>query len=145
MKLKKEFDVYLANLGVLTIKLHNLHWNVEGSHFMSVHLLTEGEYEKSFERMDQVAEHAKMFGVIPVSTAKEFLEIADIKEVESKKFGCNEALEILLSDLETMRKSATDLRNKCDKEGWFSAVSMLEDHITDYNKQIWFVKATLAK
>lgn len=145
MKLEKEFNVYLANLSVLTLKLHNLHWNVEGQTFMSVHLFTEGEYQKSFKRMDEVAEHTKMFGVVPASTLKEHLALSEIKEVESKKFTCQEALSIALDDIVLLRDSATKLRNACDKEGWFSAVSMLENHVSDYNKQIWFLKATLAK
>ncbi len=145
MKLEKDFNKYLANLAVLSIKFHNLHWNVEGETFMSVHLFTEAEYTKAFERMDEVAEHFKMFNTLPVSEMGEYLKIATIKEEKTKKFKCNEALSIVLADLETMRDEAISLRDGCDKENWFSAVAMLEAHVTDYNKQIWFLKATLAK
>lgn len=144
MKHLKEFNQYLANLAVLTIKLHNIHWNVEGTQFMPVHQFTEAEYDKSFERMDAVAEHLKMFGIIPASTTKEYLELATIKEVPAQKFCCCEALKIVLADLELMREEATALRNACDEENWFSAVGLLEEHVADYNKQIWFLKAMLA-
>lgn len=143
--LEKEFNQYLANLSVWTIKLHNLHWNVKGEQFMSAHTFTEEEYEKSFERMDDVAEHCKMFGVIPASTMKEHLKLATIKEEPSREFGWKETYEIVLADLEALRQEATDLRNACDEEGWFTAVALFEDHVADYNKQIWFLRTTLSK
>lgn len=145
MKLLNEFNVYLANLAVFTIKLHNIHWNVEGEQFVPCHLFTEAEYDKSFERMDGIAEHFKMYGLIPASTMKEYLELATIKEEPSRKFDCREAYEIVLADLELLRKQATELRHAADKEGWFSAVAHFEEHVNDYNKQIWFLKATLSK
>ncbi len=145
MKLEKKFNQYLADLALWTMKLHNLHWNVEGDQFMQVHIFTEKEYDKSFERMDVIAEHCKMFDFIPASTMKEYLSLASLKEEPSKKFTCTEVLEILLSDMELMRKQATELRNACDEENWFSATAIFEEHVADYNKQIWFLKATLAK
>lgn len=145
MTLEKEFNQYLANLVVWTAKLHNIHWNVEGLQFVAVHEFTEAEYEKAFERMDGVAEHFKMYGHIPASTLKEYLELATIKEVEPKKFTCKEGLELVLEDMELMRTMATELRNASDEQGWFSAVSMFEDHVNDYNKQIWFIKSILSE
>ncbi len=144
MKLQQEFNQYLANISVLTMKLHNIHWNVEGATFASVHEYTDAEYEKFFDRMDEVAELFKMFGHTPKSTLKEYLEIATIVEEPTRKFGCEEGLKIYKTDLEAMRQEAIDLRKACDEEGWFSAVAILEAHIEDYNKQIWFMNATLA-
>lgn len=143
-KLEKEFNQYLANLAIWTAKLHNLHWNVEGSLFPAVHEYTDVLYNKTFQQMDEVAEHFKMFGLIPESTMKKYLEIAKIKEEPSRKFECKEVLEIILKDMELMRDEATELRNACDKEGWFLAVSIFEEHIAGYNKEIWFIKATLS-
>ena len=50
-----------------------------------------------------------------------------------------------MADLELLRKEAIELRNAADAEGWFSAVNFLEDHVDDYNKQIWFLRSMLAK
>ena len=40
---------FLANLGVLFVKLHNIHWNVVGKHFMRIHTYTEELYDQVFE------------------------------------------------------------------------------------------------
>lgn len=141
--LLKEFNQYISNLSLWTIKLHNIHWNVVGKQFLPVHQFTEAEYEKAFERLDAVAEHCKMYNAMPASTMKEHLQLATLKEEPTREFTCKEALEIVHADLESLRKEATELRNACDKEGWFSAVALLEEHVNDYNKQIWFLRAML--
>ncbi len=144
-KLEKEFNVYLADQAVMTAKLHNIHWNVQGMQFVRVHEYTESEYEKAFERMDEVAEHLRKFDIVPASTLAEYLQLATIKEEPSRTFGYVEGLTIVLADLELLRKEAIELRNAADAEGWFSAVNFLEDHVDDYNKQIWFLRSMLAK
>lgn len=142
MKLQKEFNEYLADLGVITFKLHNLHWNVEGSQFFSLHQYTEMLYDKTFEYFDGVAEHQKMFDIMPDSRLSDYIENSEIKEIEAKKFTPAEVLEILAEDMEILKNKATFLRNKCDEEGWFSAVSLFEEHVTFYNKQLWMIGAT---
>ncbi len=144
MKLEKRFNQYLANISVMIMKLHNIHWNVKGMAFVQVHEFTEQKYDEFFEKLDVIAELFQMYDHIPVSTLKEQLEIATIKEEPTRKFSDKEAIEIVLKDFEQMRKEATELRNAADDENWFSAVAILEEHVDDYNKQIWFMKSMLA-
>lgn len=141
--MEKMFNQYLSNLVVFTYKLHNVHWNVVGAQFHPIHIFTEGEYDKAFERTDEIAEHMRMFGYIPAASLKQFMEFATLQEVEPKLFASEEGLKIVFEDLKALREEAIALRKACDEEGYFAAVSLLEDHIADYNKQIWFVGATL--
>lgn len=143
MKLQKEFNQYLADTAVMIFKLHNLHWNVEGMQFKPVHDMTEAAYDTLFGFMDEIAEHQKMYGYIPDSKASDYLANAQIKEVDAKKFTPKEVIDLVISDYEHLRKEATELRHACDEEKWFSAVSLLEDHVSYYNKQLWFMKAML--
>ncbi len=144
MKIKNDFDLYLADLAVMTFKLHNLHWNVVGHEFMSIHKFTEMLYETTFEYYDAVAEHQKMFDSMPECRVSEFAKNATIKELEPKTFKADEVFEILKEDIEILKENAKKLREGCDNENWFSAVSLLEDQIDFYNKQLWFIEASLA-
>lgn len=144
MKLHKEFNQYLADLAVANFKFHNLHWNVTGMQFVPVHELTESLYDKFFEYFDEVAEHQKMFGVMPDSRLSDYLKNAQIQEVDAKQFDAKEVMSIVLADLKTLKAEAVALRNASDEEGYFDAVGMLEGHIAFYNKQLWFISATLA-
>ena len=51
-----KIKTYLANLAVWNVKLHNIHWNVVGPYFVSVHEYTEKLYDEVFEAYDAVAE-----------------------------------------------------------------------------------------
>lgn len=143
MRLQKEFNKYLADLAVLTFKLHNLHWNVQGNAFVAVHEFTESIYDQTFAFLDTVAEHQKIFGVTPDSRLSDYLVNAEIKEIDARVFGDNEALQIVADDLQILRRTAVELRAASDAEGWFSAVSFLEEQIAYYDKQLWFIRATL--
>ncbi|NLJ34289.1 MAG: DNA starvation/stationary phase protection protein [Firmicutes bacterium] len=142
----EHFDLtqeYLANLGVLLVKLHNIHWNVVGKHFLKIHNFTEELYDQVFEDFDEVAELLKMKKVMPLSTLEEYLEVASIEEVPAKDFTREEALQMVKEDLETMRALATDIRNTADEEGDFETVAMFEDYVAFYSKNIWFADAML--
>lgn len=141
----KDFNDYLANLAVMTFKLHNLHWNEEGLQFVQVHLYTEEVYNETFEYFDEVAEQFKMYGDTPDSKLSIYLEKATIKEIEPKKFTPEEALGIALEDLKILRDQATALRNACEEINWFSSQGLFEAHIESYNKRIWFLSAMLSK
>ena len=139
-----KLNTYLANLAVLNIKIHNLHWNIVGSQFVSVHEYLESEYDKAGERLDEVAELIRMSGEFPVANLKEYLDISTIKEIEtSKEVSIKEALEIVLSDIKLQKELALEIRKEADEADNFPVANAMEDHIEDYNKQIWFVKSSL--
>ncbi|MCB6983776.1 DNA starvation/stationary phase protection protein [Peptostreptococcus anaerobius] len=139
-----KLNTYLANLAVLNIKIHNLHWNIVGSQFVSVHEYLESEYDKAGERLDEVAELIRISGESPVANLKEYLEISTIKEIEtSKEVSIKEALEIVLSDIKLQKELALEIRKEADEADNFPVANAMEDHIEDYNKQIWFVESSL--
>lgn len=145
MKNAKSVNQYLADLALWNIKLHNLHFNVEGIPFKAIHEFLEEIYEEAFEYYDAVAELMKQQGEFPVVTVKEYLKIASLKEIESKSYEVKDALEILLGDLELMRDEALKIREEADKEDNFLLANMMEDHVEFYALKIWFTRAFLAK
>lgn len=140
----KDLNVYLANLALWNIKLHNLHFNVQGHQFKTVHEFLEEIYEEVFEYYDEVAELMKQQGATPEGSAKTYLEIATLKEIEAKDIAIADALKILAADLELMITQATDLRNAADEDGNFVLVGMLEDQVTFFSKELWFTNSYLA-
>ena len=143
MKYSKEFNQYLAGLAVINFKLHNLHWNVVGMQFMHIHKFTEELYDKFFDFFDEVAEHQKMFDIMPDCKLSDYMAKSNIKEVDPKDFAAKEVLEIVKADLAELKKEAVALRKASDEEGYFEAVALFESHIDFYNKQIWFISATM--
>ena len=95
MKKVELLNKYLSNLAVLLIKLHNLHWNVVGQQFMSIHNFTESQYDTYFVYYDDVAEALKMQGQRPLVKMKDYLAVASIQEAEDKDFSPCEVLSII--------------------------------------------------
>ena len=135
MKDFKSLNVYLSDIAVMTTKLHNLHWNVEGRNFYQTHIFTEGLYEKFFDWYDEVAEAIKMRGGFPFASLKEYVANATVKELESKKVTVDEVNEIVMNDLVAIKEEA-------DNDGDFIIVDMLEDHVAELEKNIWFLRAS---
>lgn len=141
--MSKKLDIYVANLAVNYIKLHNLHWNVVGRAFKQVHEYLEALYDETTESLDTVAEHQKMIGDFPKASFKDYLELATIKELESKDYSIDDVLKIALDDQKLLRKLATEIRNEADEKGDFTLVALMEGEVAAQNKRIWFIESML--
>lgn len=139
----KETNGYLANLGVMYFKLHNLHWNVVGPQFQAIHVYLETIYDAFAESLDEVAEYIKMEKALPIAKMSDYLELATINEIESSDYFTLAAVQILLDDIKTLLNQATSLRMYAEKVEKFSLVNILDDHIKEYNKTIWFLSSML--
>ena len=145
--MKKELvlksNKYLANINVNYVKLHNLHWNVLGLQFKPVHEYLEGLYDSMHEVFDEVAELLKMNGHYPLASLKEFLAVSEISELESKDYSVKESLEIALSDIKLLKANALELRALASEEDFYPLQVMMEDHLANYNKVVWFIESML--
>ena len=142
--LNNAINAYIANIGVGYIKLHNLHWNVVGSQFKAVHEYLESLYDAFADVLDETAELLKMAGAQPVASLKGYLAIATIQELGDEAVDQKKALEITLADLELLRDHALAIRKAADAHDCFGVANLMEDHVTNYAKQIWFLRSMLA-
>ena len=145
--MKKELvlksNKYLANINVNYVKLHNLHWNVLGLQFKPVHEYLEGLYDSMHEIFDEVAELLKMNGEYPLASLKDFLAVSEISELESKDYSVKESLEIALSDIKLLKENAVELRKLAAEDDFYPLQVMMEDHLANYNKVVWFIESML--
>ena len=140
----QKLQVYLANLSVLNIKLHNLHWNVVGKNFMQVHTFTQGLYEALFIEFDDVAELLKMREVMPASSLADYLKLSTIKELESKQFSEDEVITFIKKDLAEMIELAKAIRKDADEADDNTMVAAFDTIIANHHKNLWFIKSMLA-
>ena len=142
MKYQKELKQYLANLSVLNVKLHNLHWNVVGEQFNAIHAFTEGLYDAYFKLYDEIAEILKIKGIYPPATIKTYLELTNIDELpENVNYTTKEVLSIIISDMIIMKDLAIKIREAANEEDDFEVLSEIEDHIKEYNKNLWILNS----
>lgn len=144
--MNKTFDLlnqYLADLAILNTKLHNLHWNVTGKNFKPVHVYFEELYDDLFAKFDEVAERIKMLEGYPLARVADYLKVSKIDELDSVDITTGEAFKLVYTDYQYLAKLATDIRNYADENGDFGTVMLLEDHVSAYAKQLYFMRQSL--
>ena len=77
-----ELNKLLADEFVLYAKTRNYHWNVEGSNFMEMHKLYEGQYEQLDEIIDNVAERIRTLGHYAQARLKDYTRLTNLEEQE---------------------------------------------------------------
>ncbi|MFT6857296.1 MAG: starvation-inducible DNA-binding protein [Cyclobacteriaceae bacterium] len=76
----------LANYHVHYQKLRNFHWNVKGSDFFDLHEKfeeQEEQYHASKIANYEIAVRVSVFGGTPLSTMRDFLDNAEIKDSQT--------------------------------------------------------------
>jgi len=144
MDLYKKMNAYLADLTIFYKKVHNLHWNVQGRSFFALHAKYDEMYNELQGKIDEVAERLLSLGHTPVSSYKEALALATIKERESKPVGCVESVEIFLKDLEAIIKDTYELIELCDDNDDPGSEDTFTAYVKDYEKHRWMFKSYLA-
>ena len=69
-ELESKLNLYLANQMIDYVKKHNLHWNLKGKHFFTLHAKLEELYDEANDILDEVAERILALGGNPVSNMK---------------------------------------------------------------------------
>ncbi len=134
---------YLANVAVVYFKLHCLHWNVVGRDFLPVHAWLEELYERFAALLDELAECLKMYGEQPLATMKSYLDAATVREADAEELRSDTALSMVQEDLRTLRSQAEAIRAAAEEEGLHAVAAQMDNHLADYQKELWFLKATL--
>lgn len=134
-------NTYLADLAVLNIKIHNLHWNVVGREFKALHKMTEKIYKELQCQFDMVAEVMKMQGELPMASMAEYLEITNIEELESRDYSVGEVLDLLDEDCEKIIDTALEIRHEANEEDNFMIANMFEEFLAGFYKKSWMIKS----
>ena len=131
----------LSDIAVLNVKLHNIHWNVVGPHFISIHEYTEQLYTGFFKDYDELAERIKMLGGFPLASMEDYLKKTSIRELPSKKISDQEALQVVYDDLDTLRSQYAALHEAAATEGDFITVALAESEVGELDKELWFIRS----
>ncbi len=136
-------NVYLANLQVLYIKVHNYHWNVVGCNFFDFHERLQLVYEFIAEEIDRIAERIKMLGYMPVSNLETAVQIATVKGAPGGSFSAPVIAQSLICDFMTVvneiRRTAAIAGENNDEY----TIVLLGEAIGFFEKYIWFFCAYL--
>ncbi len=129
----------LSNLNIMYVKLHNMHYNVIGKDFLTVHVLLEKEYDVFHNLIDQVAELIKKEDKLPLGRMSDYLKEGSIKEIESKDYTSDFIYKELIQDYTIILNEVKSLRNNCKEENIIDFLNELEETL---KTKLWFFKAS---
>lgn len=140
-KLHTKMNEYLANQMVGFVKLHNLHWYVQGKGFFVLHTKFEELYDESAQIIDDLAERILAVGEKPVASLKKALEIATLPELEDKYISSEDAIVALHKDVEFWIEASKELVALAEEANDVSTADLFTGYITSYEKLLWMLKA----
>ena len=140
-ELEKKLNLYLANQLVDYVKKHNLHWNLKGTQFFTLHAKLEELYDEANDILDEVAERILALGGNPVSNMKEALSMATVKELEDGPKSTDQTIKALISDTDYWIKDSKEIAELADKEGDSVTNDMFNGYTKAYQKLAWMLKA----
>ncbi|MCC5466678.1 Dps family protein [Pelosinus baikalensis] len=136
-------NIYLANLNILFVKLHNMHWNVVGIGFFDLHEQTQILYEAIADKFDAVAERIKMLGYQPLASTQDYLEVATIRELPNTNLSSQRVAEIIIDDFCCMVSLLKKIKNMIKDAN--DDCGLLGEGICFFEKYIWFFNAYLTR
>lgn len=132
----------LANQHVLYMKTRNLHWNLTGFRFKTLHTFFEEQYEAIAEAIDKTAERMRMLGAAAPGSMAEMLKIATLTERPGALIDGEEALKLLHADHETvirdLREAIDTFDEKCHDAG---TADFLTDLIRAHENFAWMLRS----
>jgi len=131
----------LANVQVVYVKLHNYHWNIQGKQFFEIHKVTEGYYEEFAKIYDDLAERILQLGGKPLSSMKEYLEFATVKEEMAKDFIASDVTKNLMSDFEKVYDNFKEIRQLANEIDDPVTVGYAEEQMGHFEKTFWMLRA----
>ncbi|CAG7645629.1 DNA starvation/stationary phase protection protein [Paenibacillus allorhizosphaerae] len=134
----------VANWAMLYIKIHQYHWYVKGPHFYTLHQKFEELYKEVDQYMDKIAERILALGGSPVSTTKEILASATIKE-DKPGLDAEQMVAKLTADYELLIDEMGLAMQVAEEHGDDGTADMLLGMRTSLETHVWMLKSYLGK
>ncbi|GAA4792359.1 Dps family protein [Olivibacter ginsenosidimutans] len=135
----------LANYHVHYQKLRGCHWNVRGSHFFTLHAKFEELYNNAITTIDELAERILTLGKSPLSRYQDYLETAEIKEIDTIGMSDIDLVKAVVDDLEVLIALQRDLLEITDEANDEGSNDMVNAFMQFNEKQNWMLRAFLNK
>lgn len=143
-KLHAALNVQVANWSVLYTKLHNYHWFVKGPFFFTLHEKFEEFYNEAAAVVDEAAEILLASGGTPVSTMKEYLELATIEEA-SGSINANEMVSNLVADYKKLQSELKEIAELADDADNDSINDFAVGLVAKLDLHIWMLTSYLGE
>ncbi len=125
-----------ANYQIHYHKLRSFHWNVEGPDFFELHEAFEQDYTTAEKNIDEIAERIRVFGVKPMLSIKDALDLSEIKEIKKPITSLDMVREVL-KDFEILHDKMLNVLNAALETGDNVTEQMISEFMRALEKRNW--------
>ena len=137
-----DLNTLIADYTVLYQKSRAFHWNVTGPHFFHLHAEFENLYLETADRIDALAERAAGIHLKPISSLKEVLATARLRE-ERGDPSATEMVRALVEDLDLLNKDLRRTSEVAVTGGDQTTADLLDDFTNAQEKTLWMFRSFL--
>src|SRR5678816_4201681 len=120
------------------------HWNVRGPQFPTLHPLFEQFAIQLATHNDAIAERAVTLGGLASGTTRGVAKRSRIEEYPVETMRDIDHVSLLADRFDAFLTAGREARARTEKVGDTDSVDLLTGVITDFEKNAWFLRATLA-
>jgi len=121
------------------------HWNVKGPHFASLHPLFETFAVSLAAFNDAIAERAVTLGGKAYGTARHVASASRLADYPQDTSDGLAHVGLLAERFDVYLDGARESRREAEKEGDTDTVDLLTGVITEFEKNAWFLRASLER
>lgn len=134
----------LSNEQEAALVLKHAHWNLVGPNFIAVHEMLDPEVDSVLNQADETAERISQLGGSPMGRADDVLanRTWDKFELTGRK-SVEEYLKALIAYYEQFIAADREAIKQLDELDVISS-NIVQDHVQDLEKFLWFMRAHLA-
>lgn len=134
---------FLSDLEVMSVKLQNYHWNVQGKGFFITHEKLEEYYDEIREQIDEIAEHILALGYQPLGTMEDFVKNSKIEEAKNEKIKSLPIIKNVIQDLNILQQKAMKIKKEAEKQSDYATSTLMDNYLGNYAKKLWMLNETM--
>jgi starvation-inducible DNA-binding protein len=127
----------------LHLQIKVAHWNVKGPQFAALHPLFESFAVTLAGYNDEVAERAVTLGARAYGTARHVARTSKLPDYPQETTRDLEHVALLADRIEKYLEGLRESRSVAEKAGDIDTVDLLTGQISEFEKNGWFLRATL--
>ena len=139
----KSLNEFLCDLEVMSVKLQNYHWNVQGKGFFITHEKLEEYYDEIRVQIDEIAEHILALGYEPLGTMQDFIKNSQIQEAKNERIKSLEIIKNVIQDLRTLRDKVIQIKEEAENQKNYATSSLMDSYLANYSKKLWMLNETI--
>ncbi|NYI25129.1 Dps family protein [Aeriscardovia aeriphila] len=134
----------LSNEQEAALVLKHAHWNLVGPNFIAVHEMLDPEVDSVLNQADETAERISQLGGSPMGRADDVVANRNWDKFElTGRKSVEEYLKALIAYYEQFIAADREAIKQLDELDVISS-NIIQDHVQDLEKFLWFMRAHLA-